>query len=90
MKPNSETPETEFTFIIKHWYWCDACGWKKMPRVKPLPCPFCGKIPNVYPTDPSREGNAFGGGLDEAYNLMSADRAPISDWQSRDGIVAKT
>ncbi len=60
MKPNSETPETEFTFIIKHWYWCDACGWKKMPRVKPLPCPFCGKIPNVYPTDPSREGNAFG------------------------------
>ncbi len=28
--------------------------------MKPLPCPFCGNIPNVYPTDPSREGNDFG------------------------------
>lgn len=26
----------------------------------PLPCPFCGKLPEVYPKDPSREGNAFG------------------------------
>lgn len=28
--------------------------------MKPLPCPFCGKPPKVYPKDPSREGNAFG------------------------------
>lgn len=28
--------------------------------MKPLPCPFCGTKPEVYPKDPDREGNAFG------------------------------
>jgi hypothetical protein len=28
--------------------------------MKPLPCPFCGKLPQVYPKDPEREGNTFG------------------------------
>jgi hypothetical protein len=27
---------------------------------KPLPCPFCGDEPELYPTDPKREGNAWG------------------------------
>lgn len=28
--------------------------------VKPLPCPFCGAEPELFPKDPKREGNAFG------------------------------
>lgn len=28
--------------------------------MKPLPCPFCGQPPEVYPKNPEREGNAFG------------------------------
>lgn len=27
--------------------------------MKPLPCPFCGKNPRVFPTNPEREGNAW-------------------------------
>lgn len=26
----------------------------------PLPCPFCGKPPKVFPKHPEREGNAWG------------------------------
>jgi hypothetical protein len=26
----------------------------------PLPCPFCGKEPDVYPHHPETEGNAWG------------------------------
>lgn len=26
----------------------------------PLPCPFCGVTPGVYPTRPDLEGNAWG------------------------------
>lgn len=29
-------------------------------KIKPLPCPFCGKQPAVHPKDPEREGNAWG------------------------------
>jgi hypothetical protein len=29
-------------------------------KTKPLPCPFCGFIPRIYPKHPEREGNAFG------------------------------
>lgn len=28
--------------------------------MKPAPCPFCGKPPEVYPKRPEIEGNAFG------------------------------
>jgi hypothetical protein len=28
--------------------------------VKLLSCPFCGKLPSLFPTDPAREGNAWG------------------------------
>lgn len=28
--------------------------------IKPLPCPFCGKQPVIYPKRPEIEGNAFG------------------------------
>ena len=27
---------------------------------EPLPCPFCGAAPKLYPVDPEREGNAWG------------------------------
>lgn len=28
--------------------------------MKPLPCPFCGKPPQVFPENPAEEGNAWG------------------------------
>lgn len=28
--------------------------------IAPLPCPFCGSMPEVYPKRPEIEGNAFG------------------------------
>jgi hypothetical protein len=28
--------------------------------IEPLPCPFCGKAPCVFPIDPTVEGNAWG------------------------------
>lgn len=30
------------------------------PKLKPLPCPFCGKAPIVEPAEPEREGDAWG------------------------------
>lgn len=27
---------------------------------QPLPCPFCGHLPRIGPTDPSRQGSAWG------------------------------
>lgn len=29
-------------------------------KALPLPCPFCGHKPFVGPTDPEKEGSAFG------------------------------
>ena len=31
-----------------------------MKNQKPLPCPFCGKMPFVGPENPQEEGNAWG------------------------------
>lgn len=28
--------------------------------LKPLPCPFCGELPILVPTDPETEGSAWG------------------------------
>lgn len=28
--------------------------------LKPLPCPFCGKMPKLHPQNSEREGNAWG------------------------------
>lgn len=33
---------------------------KKEKMLKPLPCPFCGQIPWVVPSQPEIEGNAWG------------------------------
>lgn len=33
---------------------------QRWPRLEPLPCPFCGKAPTVYPLTPKHEGNAWG------------------------------
>lgn len=30
------------------------------PKLTPLGCPFCGKKPRLFPTDPERDGNAWG------------------------------
>lgn len=30
------------------------------PTLTPLPCPFCGTVPQVGPTDPDNDGNAWG------------------------------
>lgn len=29
------------------------------PKLKPLPCPFCGRKPKVLPTNPKIEGDAW-------------------------------
>lgn len=31
-----------------------------LPKLTPLPCPFCGKVPMIGPKRPDLEGNAFG------------------------------
>lgn len=36
----------------------DYRQWK--PKLTPLPCPFCGKKPKVFPIDPSKAGHAWG------------------------------
>jgi hypothetical protein len=28
--------------------------------LKPLPCPFCGKLPRIEPKNPERDGDAWG------------------------------
>lgn len=30
------------------------------PKLTPLPCPFCGKLPRLFPRDADLEGNAWG------------------------------
>lgn len=29
------------------------------PKLKPLPCPFCGKPPKLIPSNPKLDGNAW-------------------------------
>ena len=29
-------------------------------KIKPLPCPFCGKKPGVFPQNPEEEGTCWG------------------------------
>ena len=29
-------------------------------KLTPLPCPFCGKAPKIFPSQPLFEGNAWG------------------------------
>lgn len=33
---------------------------EEVEMASPLPCPFCGEIPEVYPKNPAEEGNAWG------------------------------
>ena len=33
---------------------------QRKPSLQPLPCPFCGKKPKLFPTNPREEGNAWG------------------------------
>ena len=33
---------------------------KKEKMLEPKPCPFCGALPRVLPTDPDLMGNAWG------------------------------
>lgn len=42
-------------------------------KLKPLPCPFCGKTPIVEPTDPEHEGNAWGAVLCTAKSCPTYD-----------------
>jgi len=30
------------------------------PKLTPLPCPFCGKVPEVFPKNPEVDGNGWG------------------------------
>lgn len=31
-----------------------------LPKLTPLPCPFCGALPKVIPTNPDLDGDAWG------------------------------
>lgn len=42
------------------------------PKLTPLPCPFCGAKPKVGPTNPDRDGNAWG------YVQCASKRCPIN------------
>lgn len=42
------------TWTLKHWYWCEACGWmdrQTSHKEAPAKCPSCGKAPTLTPTD---------------------------------------
>lgn len=43
---------------------------------KPLPCPFCGKLPNVHPKRPDVQGNAWG--MVQCENSRCATYDPIT------------
>ena len=47
------------------------------PKLKPLPCPFCGGIPFVLPENPMEEGDA--GGFVECKNEHCFVRPTVDD-----------
>lgn len=52
--------------------------------MKPLPCPFCGKMPKVYPRDPEHDGNAWGEVV--CFNQRCATYGPGGGVRVRDGV----
>lgn len=50
------------------------------PKLTPLPCPFCGKEPHLYPSNPRIEGNAWG--AVQCDNSRCASRPTVKDGQN--------
>ena len=49
--------------IIMEEAWAPKGRWvclKKRVLPEPLPCPFCGATPSIYPVNPAVEGNCGG------------------------------
>lgn len=49
--------------------------------MKALPCPFCGRSPEVGPKDPEREGNAF------AYVACKNERCPATPYVTDGALI---
>jgi len=47
------------------------------PLLKPIPCPFCGRLPEVGPKDPKREGS--GGAWVGCENRRCPARPHVTD-----------
>lgn len=52
-------------------------------NITPLPCPFCGKLPALFPENPKKEGNAWGAvgctNDDCCANPYVRDNDPVAD-----------
>lgn len=57
----------------------------KGTKLKPLPCPFCGKMPKVSPTRPDIEGDAWGEVA--CVNRRCATYGPHGSVRVRDGAL---
>lgn len=70
------------------WYDARWAELRELVGVRPLPCPFCGATPVVYPKNPKREGDAFGQVRCEndncAANPCVNDREDICDSRGSD------